>query len=299
MGLDRTGLNLCKLIRARVGGFGRVLTVGRQGVHLNSAELAAAGVRPPDPMPLFCDEILMSDFGASECHSIDASRYEGATFVADLNEPINDESIGGYDTVLDFGTLEHVFDVRTAFANVGSLARIGGTIAHVLPANQQCGHGFYQFSPEFFYALYAPEGGYEGTEVYVVRQFMPDYWYPVTRPSDGTRALITSSDSLYVVCITQKREAASVADVQQSDYRWLWDLPSNESQAGGDSHSTIKTTRPLRRFAATTPLARTARQALNQSKRTLSRVANATLEPIQSNHPVRKVPIEDLLTPRA
>ena len=39
------------------------------------------------------------------------------------------------------------------------LTKIGGMIIHALPANNFCGHGFWQFSPELFYELYSPENG--------------------------------------------------------------------------------------------------------------------------------------------
>ena len=48
---------------------------------------------------------------------MDASAFEGANFVHDLNNPIPEELHCKYDAVVDGGTLEHVFNVPVAFAN--------------------------------------------------------------------------------------------------------------------------------------------------------------------------------------
>ncbi|MDD2857605.1 MAG: hypothetical protein PHU75_02925 [Candidatus Nanopelagicales bacterium] len=250
----------------------------------------------PEPLPAHCESLLTSEFGASECHSVDASGYEGATFIRDLNSPFPDDSVNGYDVVLDFGTLEHVFDVRTAFDNVASAARLGGTIAHVLPANQQCGHGFYQFSPEFFFTLYADDRGFNKTEVYIVRQAAPTTWYRVPRPAAGERVLVESSDSLYVVSIAVKGLVSQPADVQQSDYRWLWDSSDMDpsSVTNPELHD-ISPWRQARRTIGSVPLTRSARDAIRAASRTATAVAASVSQQVRSNAQLEKSDIDDLI----
>ena len=37
----------------------------------------------------------------------------------------------------------------------------GGVLYIATPANNHCGHGFYQFSPELFFSLLSPKNGFE------------------------------------------------------------------------------------------------------------------------------------------
>jgi hypothetical protein len=128
--------------------------------------------------------------------------------------------------VLDFGTLEHVFNVPVAFDNVAALCAPGAHILHVLPCNNLSGHGFYQFSPELFFQIYSDARGYAGTRVFAAPGGTPDTWYEVGSPRElGARLNLTSRDQLYLLVLTQKvGEQTPLAErpVQQSDYVQLW-----------------------------------------------------------------------------
>ena len=62
-------------------------------------------------------EPLLEYLGAKKCKSIDYSDFEGASIVHDLNNPISNELKGQFDTVIDGGTLEHVFNFPQAIKN--------------------------------------------------------------------------------------------------------------------------------------------------------------------------------------
>lgn len=67
-----------------------------------------------------------------------------------MNMPLADRRsalAGQFDLVIDGGTLEHVFSLPVAVANLMFLARKGGHILSANLANKLCGHGFYQFTP--------------------------------------------------------------------------------------------------------------------------------------------------------
>ena len=57
----------------------------------------------------WCEPMLLKYFGARKVESIDNSTYEGATYIHDMNKVIPDKFHCSYDTVIDAGTLEHVF----------------------------------------------------------------------------------------------------------------------------------------------------------------------------------------------
>ena len=86
--------------------------------------------------------------------SLDISDYEDAEYIWDLNKPISKDWQGKFGTIIDSGTLEHLFDVRQSMANIVHLLQPHGRIIHISPANNYMEHGFYQFSPTFFYDYY-------------------------------------------------------------------------------------------------------------------------------------------------
>jgi SAM-dependent methyltransferase len=209
MGIDVHALNFIRYA-AQGKGLGRVATMGRQSLEV--PELVAR-------FGHHCEEFLSKELAATLVDSYDYSDYEGATHIVDMNKPIIQE--GHYDTVIDCGCLEHVYNAPQALKNVSQLCKIGGQIIHVLPANNFCGHGFWQFSPELFFSLYANANGYNETQVFMASLRRPGVWFEVVRPQRG-RAGITSKSPLYVMCRTVKSRGFTHENIQQSDYIQLW-----------------------------------------------------------------------------
>lgn len=85
--------------------------------------------------------------------TLDVSEWEGCDVVADLNWPLPEELCRVADLVLDPGTLEHVFDIAQALANVHKLLRLGGVAYHHSPVSM-VDHGFYNLCPAFFHDAY-------------------------------------------------------------------------------------------------------------------------------------------------
>ena len=207
------------------GDFKKTVTIGRMGLFANSYQLrkliSASKELGND---FFADQLLKDYFGATVVDSIDKSDYEGATIIHDMNLPIRDELREKYDTVFESGTLEHIYNMPQALENTSSLCRPGGQIIHILPANNACGHGFWQVSPELFYSLYSDKNGYRDTEVYLARMNPNKHdFYRVLRPENGKRIQIYSKDEIYAFVRTIRKEGKfSHSDVQQSDYVHLW-----------------------------------------------------------------------------
>lgn len=112
-----------------------------------SPQLAALG---------YIDDLtLFKILGFEEIHSIDVSPYENATYVHDLNLPIPLELHNQYDVIFDGGTMEHVFSIPQVLTNLHHLLKQGGIIIHASPSHNYVDHGFYMFSPTFFYEYYA------------------------------------------------------------------------------------------------------------------------------------------------
>lgn len=222
MGLDFHGLSFMRYAR-KFRAFDATVTIARQEIHLNEV-VARRVLRNPVRYSheKYCDGVLQEHFGASSVDSIDMSDFEDATIIHDMNQPVSAENEGRFDTLIDAGCLEHVFAINTALANCSRLVRPGGQILHVLPANNYCGHGFWQFSPELFFSLYSERNGYRETEVFVCDYLDHRHWYRVRPPQGGVRVNILSSSELYVMVRTVRGEAFAQTDVQQSDYAYEW-----------------------------------------------------------------------------
>jgi hypothetical protein len=107
-------------------------------------------------------ECFLGYLGARTVAAMDFSDYEGSTIVHDRNEPVPASLHDRFDVIFDRGTLEHVFNFSVAIRNVQAVLRAGRLLLRVNAANNQLGHGLYQFSPELFWRAFAPETGFSG-----------------------------------------------------------------------------------------------------------------------------------------
>jgi hypothetical protein len=228
MGIDPLSMKFLLYAR-KFGDFKNTITIGRHNFweisvrdlkNLPQTECQKRHLRRNE---YYVEELLKDCFGSSIVDSIDISEFEGATIIHDMNIEIPDELIGKYDTVIDGGTIEHIYNIPQALDNVSYLCKPGGQIIHMLPANNQCGHGFWQMSPELFFSLYSEKNGYKSTDVFLARPSNQKYFYKVIRPEIGKRVNIYSHDEvlLYIRSVRKEMEF-SHKDVQQSDYVYLW-----------------------------------------------------------------------------
>ncbi len=189
-------------------------------------------------------ESFLTAAGASPVASIDASDYEGARITHDMNLPIDEELCERFDLVIDGGTMEHVFSPPVALANMMKMLNVGGTLIVWTPANNLCGHGFYQFSPEFFFSSLTESRGFTIETVSVVECVFPSVSlvapkraYTVQSPHALRRRVeISSRRPLMLLARAIKHE--HVADPfaiapQQSDYVAAWGAEDAGSSFGG------------------------------------------------------------------
>ena len=155
MGVD---YYIAKRIRA-LSPIGKTLTIGRQNWWCTKKESQKLGlIWHPDYSRTTYAEPFFCECGASNVDSVDIVSDENPTFVCDLTKPLPTD-FGQYDTIIDLGTAEHIADQAPYWKNLHSALHHGGRLVVCVPANQHCGHGLYQFSPEFF----ATMGGFMAT----------------------------------------------------------------------------------------------------------------------------------------
>lgn len=253
MGLSYTDVR--QMLRARRDGaaFATLLMIGRQNLHLREHEIAALGdefaidlTSAATPLGVYADGFLHEALGAERVDSMDASPYEGATIVHDLNQPVGPEFHAAYDAVIDGGSLEHIFNVPVALANLMRMAKVGGRVYSLWPANNMCGHGFFQFSPEFAYRVFNEQHGFQAERVALVESRFPSVEIStrrlvldVTDPDIlGHRALrMSARPALLMVQAHKLRhlEEPFAVPPQQSDYGARWTAHRQASSDVGEA----------------------------------------------------------------
>ena len=204
----------------------RVLTLGHQDVHLDLVDYNRALKRLGRPavgtLPAYANELLLA-MGATSVESMDASGYEQASLTHDLNRAIPAEWNERFDVVFDGGTLEHVFDFPTAIKNCMRMVAPGGRFVSVTTANNWCGHGFYQFSPELFYRVLSADNGYAIQEMYVAE--IDGTAFAVNDPAAiSARIELCNTRPVYLLVHARRESVREIfANVpQQSDYTVHW-----------------------------------------------------------------------------
>ncbi len=246
---DTTAAFLLDLARDQP--LGKTATLGRLELFLNRAQLTRL-LRPTAATPQeidgcldrYAEPFLKRCAGATEVVSIDVSPYEGAGIIHDMNARLPRDAEQQFDTVIDGGTLEHVFNFPVALANCMRLVRPGGRLIMFMPGNSLMGHGFYQFSPELLYRALSPAHGFEVRRLQAVKfKYVSVELDAVGPPLDvqdpaalHTRTVVASARPVTLhVCAQKVRHLDDPFAVapQQSDYVAAW----NRDVGGETNHS--------------------------------------------------------------
>jgi hypothetical protein len=179
-------------------------------------------------------EPFLKLLGAEDVVSFDASTYENASVVHDFNLPIADEYKGRFSTVIDGGTLEHIFNFPTAIKNCMEMVADGGHYLAITPGNNQLGHGFYQFSPELYFRIFSAQNGFELEQAMIFEESPDTPWFEVSDP-DGVKERVTLINGLstMLLIIAKKTETVDIFRTapQQSDYMAAWKDGSGDGQS--------------------------------------------------------------------
>lgn len=236
MGLDFNGVHFL-LFAQRLGvNFEKIAMIGRQSLDLTKAELKdslqAFGYSVDNELinHIFnkCDgyaEPLLTHLGAKDVHSFDFSAYEGATHLHDMNREVSPEIKEQYSTVLDGGSLEHVFNFPVAIKNCMEMLRIGGYYMGITPANNFMGHGFYQFSPEMYFSVFTQQNGFELISLIAFEDRPGTTWYSVRSPREiKGRVSLVNNRPVYLLVVAKKVAKTIIFEMtpQQSDYITAW-----------------------------------------------------------------------------
>ena len=226
--------------------FGRTLTLGRLNYYLGTKEtrrLLRWGAIDESRCGKLLDyaasryaEPFFEMLGAEKVESVDASNFEGASIVQDLNLPVPDSLKQRFDVVCDAGLIEHVINFPVVIRNCLQMLKVGGHLILATPANNFFGHGFYQFSPELWFRLLSPLHGFEMRRMVAVQYSPFVRWFEVADPAVvKDRVAMTNRHPVLLMVLARKVAEAPILETfpQQSDYVPRW-------QGAGDSASRRK-----------------------------------------------------------
>lgn len=258
MGLDDPTLKFLAAAKANGVEYANTLTIGRQSLHMADDQLfqifQELGIR--QDVTLFQRELqgygepFFRLLGAQGVSSIDASSYEGATFIHDLNEPIDGSLKNQFSVVFDGGTLEHIFNFPQAIRNCMEMVRVGGHFLQVSNANNFMGHGFYQFSPELIFGVFSEGNGFATEAVFLHEYAEGDKWYRVVDPKAiGKRVELCNRNPTLMLTIARRISMVPIFArfPQQSDYVAIWRDPSIKKRPilNGGKHVPFRRVRRL------------------------------------------------------
>jgi hypothetical protein len=258
LGIGRTCFADLAEFSARFRPEGPALMLGRQEFRLRRGGLLALGYqralsrhRPGLRAAAMIQadgyaETMFDLLGFPGIEVMDAADYEfdpaRGGILHDLNLPVPEALHGRYRFIFDGGTLEHVFNLPQAFANLFHLLAPGGRLFATNPLNGWPGHGMYQFTPELIYAFWKRSAGCRVLTCRATAWRWGSFRRDLADPADtGRRARLRSwrapfwsapPGRLMLQYEVEKGSGAGpLVAAQQSDYAARWAGPAAGAQA--------------------------------------------------------------------
>ena len=175
------------------------------------------------------DNIFKEIFSSYNIFNLDSSNHENANLIHDLNESISEKYINKFDCVIDSGSIEHIFNIPKVLENYSKMLKKNGSLFIMTNANNSCGHGFYQFSPDFFYSIFNETNGFKINKLVIEsynsfgnRRLFNKY-YELKYPEKlKERIILKGKDQLDVMChITKINDHFSFKKITQTNYLFI------------------------------------------------------------------------------
>jgi hypothetical protein len=127
---------------------------------------------------------------------LDKIPHRGNEVQVDLNGPLPWDLVGVADLVIDTGTLEHCFNVGTAFRNMCELVAMDGVVMTAAPANK-LGHGYYNFCNNLYHDGFRVNG-FEVVSLKLLDSRLRDIPIPTKKEGPPPRSIW--------MCVAQRRK---------------------------------------------------------------------------------------------
>jgi hypothetical protein len=267
MGLNSQTVRFLLARREQGASFEKCATVGRHACFIGRKEMASVlrefGLDPAKYPELrnrreypWWSEPVWAMLGTKELVSIDASNFEGASLIHDMNLPIPAHLDQHFDAVCDAGTLEHIFNYPQAMRNCLEMVKLGGHFFSQTAGNNYMGHGFYQFSPELLFRILSAKNGYAVERMVAVEQGPLRRSFDIADP-EAVRQRVNLMNFFPVNLLVWAKRTAIVPILkeapQQSDYVSAWSSRKPQQETGRRKGNDVAIARLKRFLIETTP----------------------------------------------
>ena len=140
----------------------------------------------------------------SELTCIDFASDMGFERIANLNFH---HEFGDFDLVIVPGTLEHCFNIGTAWQNAFDSVKVGGVIFHLSPMTM-VNHGFFNFNPTLFHDFYK-QNNWEILDLGVI---------PNNQPRVEAVKRFTAHIEFLIRCLAQRKSQGQMVFPLQTKY---------------------------------------------------------------------------------
>lgn len=161
--------------------------------------------------------------------SLDFSEDRGKTNIKfNLNEAIPKKYYNKFDILIDGGSLEHILDLKNCIQNYQKLVKKNGHLFIFTTANNYFGHGFYQFSLEFFNNIFSSTNGFKILDIILCEHNFPgaelskkNNWYRprYNKENKYKRFSVINNSPIMIYILIKKVKNTKVSfNFVQSDY---------------------------------------------------------------------------------
>jgi len=271
MGLTATNLKFILKKNKKYGFSGPVLTLGNQDVYATEKDIkkwaGEANIKIDKPNKILYStssdvpkinreafnyihaKTFFEFLGISEenYYDIDKFSFDKPKIVHDLQLPIDHKFHNFFNLIIDNGTMEHIFDVKSVMENIAKTTKVGGYVLQFNPSQNFLNHGFYQFCPTLFYDFYI-NNGFDIIESYVVetRGSFERFWL-YDQKRDYTGLFFNPKNRLGVCFLVRKKE--NIKEIVSPDQYFYKKLAEDGEAANNDFNRSIldKATNYVRR----------------------------------------------------
>ena len=212
----------------------KIITIGRQQKYFNlknfKKNLIIKKILSSNnfEQDLYVDNIF-KEISHHKTTSIDFSDERGQTNIKfNLNNLIPKKYHKKFDTLIDGGSIEHILDLKNCIQNYKNLIKKNGHLFIFTTANNYFGHGFYQFSLEFFNKIFSLRNGFKVLDLVLCEHNFPgaelskqNKWFRPVKSSENKykRFSIVNDKPIMIYALIRNTNHKKISfDFIQSDY---------------------------------------------------------------------------------
>lgn len=130
---------------------GKKITIGPADVTISTNDIA-------QKFNWVTVNTFFKTLGIEEMLSVDIAGSEHIpNLIHDLNNPLPEKYMNAFNLIVDPGTMEHVFDIKSGLANIVHALKVGGTVIQQVPIYSYNG-GYYNINPNLVNDFYTANG---------------------------------------------------------------------------------------------------------------------------------------------